>query len=75
MDKRSPPTSETRVRFPYSPLTCVEFVVGYRLAPRLFNGFERLSPSTKKKTLLNSNSIWTSISATGLLACSYTLSK
>ena len=48
VDKRSSPTSATRVRSLW-----VEFVIGSRLASRVFLPLQRA-------TVINSNSIWTS---------------
>ena len=58
VDKRSPSTSVTRVRFPYSPSReGDEFVVGSRPAPGVFLRVLRIS--SPPKTLLNPNSIGT----------------
>ena len=50
MDKSLPLTSVTRVRLPYRRLVWVEFVVGSRLAPRMFLRFSDFPPSIKTNT-------------------------
>ena len=49
VDKRSPPTSVTRVRFPSSPIQVGEYVVGSRLAPRIFLRILRFSSIHKNQ--------------------------
>ena len=49
MDKRSPPTSVTRVRFPYSA-SHVGFLLVLSLPRGFFSGFSGFPPSPKTNT-------------------------
>ena len=71
VDKRSPPTSVTRVRFPYSPSYVGWVCCWFSLCSEGFSLGSPVFLPPQKSTLLNSNSIWTLIRATSLFAHGY----